>query len=139
MEIGARQAKPPNWSLISNMSKQQQLRFLFTQEGWQYLQYAMIHSCLFHILDIHNWGRRRIIHSQFGELRVGSRPYPTKPVLMKQCYHTQHCLSLSHLDLSVLFITMFDNLVCNYLISLLIKVKNHFEILYANQGEHILV
>ena len=52
----------------------------------------MFHSCLFHILDIHNWGRRRKIHSQFGELRVGSRPYPTKPVLMKQCYHTQHCL-----------------------------------------------
>ncbi|KAL5256457.1 hypothetical protein ACHWQZ_G011635 [Mnemiopsis leidyi] len=51
----------------------------------------MFHSCLFHILDIHNWGRRQKIHSQFGELRVGSRPYPTRPVLMKQCYHTQHC------------------------------------------------
>jgi hypothetical protein len=50
----------------------------------------MYHSCLFHIVDIHNWGRRRKIHTQFSQLRIGSRPYPTKPKLMTQCYHTQH-------------------------------------------------
>ena len=47
----------------------------------------MFHSCLFHVLNIHNWGRRRKIHDQLRNLRVGTRPYPTKPLLVKQCYH----------------------------------------------------
>ena len=46
----------------------------------------MFHSSLFHVLNIHKWGRRTVIHRQFKNLR-GKRPYPTLPVLNKKCWH----------------------------------------------------
>lgn len=59
-----------------------------TCEGNVDLLFEMFHSCLLHVLNIHKWGRRIKIHRQFAEMR-GKRPYPTKPELMKQCYHVQ--------------------------------------------------
>ena len=47
----------------------------------------MFHSCLFHVLNIHNWSRKKKIHDQLSNLRVGKRPYPTKPLLVTQCFH----------------------------------------------------
>ena len=49
----------------------------------------MYHSSLYHLLNIHNWGRRVKIHNQLKQMRIGKRPYPAKPESVKQCYHTQ--------------------------------------------------
>lgn len=47
----------------------------------------MFHSLLFHVLNIHCWGRKKLIHGQFERLR-GKRPYPTKPTRNMKCWHT---------------------------------------------------
>lgn len=47
----------------------------------------MFHSSLLHVLNIHSWGRRTKIFKDLAALRE-KRPYPTKPVLVKSCYHT---------------------------------------------------
>ena len=49
----------------------------------------MFHSSLFYLLNVHNWSRRKKIHQQFDQLRVGKRPYPAQPKLVKQCYHAR--------------------------------------------------
>ena len=35
----------------------------------------MFHSCLFHVLNIHKWRAKKVIHRQFAVLR-GTKPYP---------------------------------------------------------------
>lgn len=35
----------------------------------------IFHSSLFHVLNIHKWGSKKVIHRKFAELR-GSKPYP---------------------------------------------------------------
>ena len=49
----------------------------------------MYHSSLFHLLNIHNWARRRKIHEQFSQLRIGTKPYPAKPQIVTKCSHNQ--------------------------------------------------
>jgi hypothetical protein len=48
----------------------------------------MFHSHLFHALNIHSWGRKRVIHEKFAKLR-GSRPYPKRPTHNLDCWHPQ--------------------------------------------------
>jgi hypothetical protein len=57
-----------------------------TCQGNVDLLLEMFHSCLLHVLNIHNWSRRTKIFKTFAEMR-GKRPYPKKPAIMKKCYH----------------------------------------------------
>lgn len=47
----------------------------------------MFHSCLFHVLNIHRWDRKVVIHRKFVELK-GKRPYPKPPTINLKCWHT---------------------------------------------------
>ena len=49
----------------------------------------MYHSSLFHLVNIHKWSRRKVVHRQLNLLRVGSRPYPSTPKTVMQCFHPQ--------------------------------------------------
>lgn len=46
----------------------------------------MFHSVLFHVLNIHQWSRKRLVHDKFAILR-GKRPYPKKPQINPKCWH----------------------------------------------------
>ena len=61
------------------------------------LAVELFHSCLFHVVNVHNWKCKRPIHVKIQELRDSisdKRPYPTKPVLVTECKH----LALSKKD-----------------------------------------
>ena len=47
----------------------------------------MFHSCLFHVLNIHRWDKKVVIHRKFVELK-GKRPYPKPPTINLKCWHT---------------------------------------------------
>ena len=61
-----------------------------TSKGSPDLAVEIFHSCLFHVLNIHNWKSKRLIHLTIKGLREsisGKRPYPRKPVLFMHCKH----------------------------------------------------
>ena len=51
----------------------------------------IFHSCLFHVLDIHDWEHRKKVHAAFKELSKNKNGnytlYPTKPTLIGRCQH----------------------------------------------------
>jgi hypothetical protein len=56
------------------------------------LAVELFHSCLFHVLNIHNWKFKRIIHTDLEAIRQSiaiNRPYPKKPTQVKGCRHAR--------------------------------------------------
>ena len=55
------------------------------------LAVELFRSCLLHVVNIHNWKCKRLIHVKMQELRdsiSNNRSYPTKPVLVTGCKHS---------------------------------------------------